>query len=510
MFYVLEEVVLSGKIIYTKFRNTIYRGVSGMREQKKSGYLPKLEVLSDSDRERIYSAALDVLEKTGLRIQDKDAISLLLNTGGKIKKDMVQISSRMVQEALDSAPKEIQIYNRDGQTAMLLNTKNSYFGNGSDCVFILDSFTGERRKFMKEDVEKAAIILDALENIDFVMPAGIISEKLSSVAGLLAFQATTVNTSKPILFTALNRQGAKDIFRLASIIAGGEDDLRKRPYIMHYVETTSPLSYSDDALQMLLLSAEKGVPIICAPGPIAGASAPTTLAGVLVLHLAESLSELVIAQLKNRGAPVIIGGCASIMDMRTTVSAYSGPEFFLLNAALTELCHFLNLPMFGTAGCSDSKKVDGQAAIESASSIITQLLCGADLIHDVGYIESGLTQSFDMMVMSNEIVGMAKRMKNGIKIDDDHIALDLIHELGAGGNYLAEEHTLKYFKTEFWMPGFMNRQIYESWAKDGKKGLEDLVKEKVKRILDEHRGSPIGEGKTREIISLLESRETLA
>lgn len=471
-----------------------------MEDRERAGHHPKLEVLSKDDQERIYSAALEVLEQTGIKIRVQEALSLLKEAGAQIERDIVHIPSRLVEEALKAAPKKISIYSRDGEPAMLLNTRNSYFGNGSDCVYILDSFTGERRKFTNEDVEKAAVICDALTNIDFVMPAGIVSDKPATVANLHAFQATTFNTSKPVLFTALNRQGAKAIIKAASIVTGGEDELRKKPFIMHYIETTSPLSYAKDAAEMLLSSAEKGVPIVCAPGPIAGASAPVTLAGILVLHLAESLSELVIARLKNEGTPAIIGGCPSIMDMKTAVSTYGGPEFYLLNAALTELCHSLDLPMFGTAGCSDSKKVDSQAAIESAISAVTQALCGANLVHDVGYIESGLTQSFDMMVMTNEVLGMVKRVKDGIKVDDDHLAVHLIDKVGPGGNYLAEPHTVKYFRSEFWMPEFMNRENYESWIEGGSRSLEERANKRVKSILANHKVTPLEERAKEEIL----------
>ena len=262
---------------------------------------------------------------------------------------MVHFPAQLVEKAIETAPKEITLYTRDGQPALLLNTENSYFGNGSDCVYILDSVTGERRKFTKEDVGNAARVVDALENFDFVMPAGIVSDKPVSTASVHAFQVTTFNTVKPVCYTATTRQETEAIIDVASIIAGGEDRLRKRPFLIQYIETSSPLSYSTDAAEMLLLCAERGVPIVCSPGPIGGATAPATLAGILVLHLAESLSMLVISQLKNEGVPAVIGGCASVMDMKTTVSAYGGPEFWLLNAALTELCHSLGLPMFGTA-----------------------------------------------------------------------------------------------------------------------------------------------------------------
>lgn len=481
-----------------------------MKDRQRVDHPLKFEVLPKNDRERIYSAALEVLERTGIKIREQEALFLLKEAGGQVEKDVVHIPSRLVEEALRTAPKEISIYSRDGQPAMLLNTRNSYFGNGSDCVYILDSFTGERRKFTKEDVEKAAIICDALPNINFVMPAGIISDKPAVVAGLHAFQATTFNTPKPILFTALNRQGAENIIKVASIVAEGEDELCRKPFIMHYVETTSPLSYSTDAAKMLLLSAEKGIPIVCAPGPIGGASAPVTLAGILVLHLAECLSEVVIAELKSEGVPVILGGCASIMDMKSAVSAYGGPEFYLLNAALSELCHFLNLPMFGTAGCSDAKMVDGQAAIESATSCVTQALSNANLIHDMGYIDSGLTTSFDMLVTTDEIVGMTKRIVDGVNTDADRLAVDLIGKVGPGGNYLAEPHTLKYFKDEHWMPKLIDRRNYEGWVKSGSRSFEERANKKVKSILDRHGVVSLEESKKEEILSLIKSREAEA
>ncbi len=478
-----------------------------MKDRQRAVRRSKFEVLSKDDQEKIYSAALEVLEKTGMRLHEPEALSLLKAAGATVEKDMVRFPVRLVERALETAPKEVLLYTRDGQPALLLNTQNSYFGNGSDCVYILDSFTGDRRRFTKEDVGNAARVVDALENLDFVMPAGIVSDKPVSVADVHAFQVTTFNTVKPVCYTAMTRQETADIIDVASIIAGGEDELRKKPFLIQYIETSSPLSYSTGAAEMLLLCAERGVPIICSPGPIAGASAPATLAGILVLHLAESLSMLVISQLKNEGTPAVIGGCASVMDMKTTVSAYGGPEFWLLNAALTELCHSLGLPMFGTAGCSDAKKVDGQVAIESALSAATQSLCGADLIHDVGYIDSGLTQSFDSLVIADEILGMVDRIRTGIEVDDERLAVDLIDKVGAGGNYMAQPHTVKYFRSEFWMPELLTRENYESWIEGGSKTLEERANEKTKSILNDHKAPPLGEEIKEEIFHFLESRE---
>lgn len=479
-----------------------------MQNNEKNGQqTTKYEVLSYHDREKIFSAALQILDTTGVKVYGEKPIELFKQVGAKVQNDIVCIPLKIIEKALSSAPKEITIYSRDGGDAILLNTKNSYFGNGSDCVYILDSFSGERRPFKIEDVKNAAVLLSALENIDFVMPAGIIAGLSEQVAGLYAFYITTKYTVKPVLFTALNRQGAWDIIHTATMLAGGEDALKKKPFIMHYVETSSPLQFSKDAGEMLIQSAEMGVPVVCSPGPIAGATAPATLAGILALHLAESLCELVLAQITKGGAPCIIGGCASIMDMKSTISAYAGPEFCMLNAALTELCHYLGLPMFGTAGCSDSKTGDSQAAIDSATSLITQVLCGADLIHDVGYIDSGLTQSFDMMVMSNEIIGMAKRMIDGIHVDDDHLALDIINTVGHGGNYLAEPHTVKYYRNEYWLPELINREWHERWVGSGSRDLEKIVNERVISILEKHEGDELEKEKDKEVLGFIKEKE---
>jgi len=290
------------------------------------------------------------------------------------------------------------------------------------------------------------------------------------------------------------------------VIAGGEEELRRRPFIIHYVEPTSPLVISKDAVDRLLLSADKGIPVVFTHVPMAGATSPVTLAGTLVTSLAESLGGVVISQLRREGLPLIVGGALGIMDMRTAVTPYSGPEFYLLNCAISELCKFIQIPMFGTAGCSDAKRIDEQAAIELALSVITQILSGANLIHDIGYLDLGLTGSFDMIVMNDQIIAMAKRFMRGINTDDEHLALEVTDNVGPGSSYLTEKHTLKHFKTEHWEPKLMDRGNYERWVKNGRKGLGERVNEKVKSILAEHKPEPLEEDKQEEVLRIIKNR----
>jgi len=207
--------------------------------------------------------------------------------------------------------------------------------------------------------------------------------------------------------------------------------------------------------------------------------------------LAEFLVGLVLSQLKRRGAPVIMGGVMSSMDMATSILSYGAPELVLASAAMTDVAKWLGLPMFSTAGCSDAKSLDQQAGIESAMSIVVAALSGANLIHDVGYLESGLLGSFDMLVMSDETIGMAKRILGGVRVTPETLATDLIEQVGPGGHYLTREHTRRNFRSELWLPTLIDRQMRRSWEASGKKTMGDRVRGRVRQILKEHVPAPI-------------------
>jgi len=241
----------------------------------------------------------------------------------------------------------------------------------------------------------------------------------------------------------------------------------------------------------LLYSAETGIPAIYTPCPMGGGTAPATMAGLLAQGLAECLTGVVLAQLRKKGAAIVIGGVQSIVDMRTAVLSYGAPELSLLSAASTDITKWLRLPMFSTAGCSDAKTLDQQAGIESAISVAIAALSGANLIHDVGYLESGLVGSFDMLVMSDEVISMVKHMLRGIVVDDEHLAAEVIHRVGPGGHFLADDHTLKHFRKQFWFPALLDRSRWADWEAAGRITLGQRVRERVKDILARFEPTPL-------------------
>ena len=469
--------------------------------------IPHLTTLSPEDRGKFFSAALDVLAQTGISVLEEKMLKMLGDAGARIDNTRAYIPTKLVEQALSTAPKEIQIYTRDGEPAMLLSSSNSYYGNGTDCPNVRDPFTGERRPFLKKDIEHAGILCDAISNFDFVMPTGVASDVPSAIADIHNFHAMLTNTPKPIIFTAYTPENHQDIYRIASIAAGGEKALQDKPFIISYPQPISPLTFNQEICDKLRFCAEHRVPVICTTAPITGGSGPVTAEGTMVLCLAECLSAIVIGQLINPGTPMITVGIPITLNMKTAAISFDAPELQLMSAALFDLREYIQLPFWGMAAATDSKLPDEQAAITAALSCTFQSLSGANLIHGIGCLESGMTTSFELIVMTNEIIGMLKRIMRGVNSDADHLAKEVIQEVGPGGEFLTHQHTLTYFK-ELWDSELFDRTSYETWVKNGSKSLCQRVNDKVKYIIKNHHPKPMSIEKSRAISEFLQIRES--
>ncbi len=454
----------------------------------------QFRVLSEDQMEDIHLAVLEVLARTGIKVHCDEGLAAYRKAGAKVKGERVWIPSPLVEEALRRAPHRVTLCNRDASRTVLLEDHKVYYGTGSDCPSIRDPFTGKVRRFLKKDIEDVARISDFLPNIDFHMSLGLMSDVPTATYFRHQYVAMLRNCTKPIVFTSADKACLTDIIEIAAANSGDLEELQKNPTLCLYAEPSSPLNHSKTAIEKLLLAAEKKIPVIYTPCPIAGATVPMTLAGALVVAVADSLSGLVAAQFHASGAPFITGGVLSTMDMASTIYTYGSPEFSLLEAALTDLAHFYKLPMFSTAGCSDSKVFDEQAAAEAMMSIFSAALSGANLVHDVGYLENGLIGSYEMLVASDEFIGMAKHFIKGVEVSRETLALDVIDKVGPGGNFVAEPHTKKHFREVEWFPKLMNRQNLSDWELSGAKPMRDRVNERVKEILSSHKVSPLNDG----------------
>jgi trimethylamine--corrinoid protein Co-methyltransferase len=458
---------------------------------------PQFRILSDKQIEELHFATLEILERTGVLFECQEAIELLDGAGADVSDPKrVKIPSYLVEQALRTAPKMITLYSRDGEPAIVLNGQTgSHFGSMPDCPYYLDPYEGQMRTCYVADIADTARVIDALPNMEWSYLAtghktvpGAIADKVS----LLQF---ILNSSKPVIAEINDVGSLREMIDLCSIVAGGEEKLRQKPFFGGSSEPVSPLVQGKDAMEKSLLCAEKGIPNVVYSMPMAGATTPATFAGCLAVANAEFLSQLVVLQLKNPGAPVIYGSIPNIMEMKTTIFPYGAPEMSLMVAALTEISHYYKLPMFGTAGCTDAQLVDAQAAAEVTHQVLLSALSGADLVHDVGLVYHATTISPELIVFVDEVIEMIKVVMGGIEINGETLALDLIERVGPRGTYISEKHTLKHFR-KFWVPTLFDRSAARG---EGTKRCAELLREKTIEILKTHQPKPLSDEVLKEL-----------
>jgi trimethylamine--corrinoid protein Co-methyltransferase len=462
----------------------------------------ELTALSDSDIRQIHLAALEVLRRTGVEFQHQGAVDALKEAGAFISDgNLVRFPPAMVEDAVASAPSRIVMCDRDGEPAMFLEGRRSYFGTGSDTLSLLDPRTGEHRRFVKADLIDAYHLCDALPNIDFVMSMGVPSDVDVSLQYDTQLAMMLEHSTKPIVFVTNDGASCRRAIDMAAVAAGGHAPLAERPQILLYSEPTSPLMQSETALEKLMLMAEYRLPVLHSPAVLMGGTGPITLAGGLVQAVAEVLSGLVLHQLTQRGAPFAFGAAVPHLDMGAMVASYVSPEFQLTNTAMAQLGRWYGMPTWGTAGCSDSKLADEQAALEAMLSHLMARLSGANLIHDAGYLESGLSMSFEMLVLVDELVGMTDRLMQGIEVSDDTVLVDEIDRVGPGGDYMKTKETVKRFR-EYWFPSLISRKTRDKWEEAGGTTLGQRLNARVREILAEHQPKALAPDKKAKIYEI--------
>jgi trimethylamine--corrinoid protein Co-methyltransferase len=446
---------------------------------------PYYRRLTDCQLDRLHDASLEILERTGVRFQEEEAISLFKSAGCDVLDgDRVHIPAWRVQWALNLAPKQIILYDQTGVPKIRLSGRKAYYGNGSDLLFIIDHETSEHRQPVLQDVVNIVKLLDSLDNYSFVMSGFIPSDIDSTVHERMQMLAMLQNTNKPIIYVTTSDQATRHCIAMAEATAGSEGELRRYPFAVNYINITHPLRHNPDSIQKLLWLSGKGLPFVYRPSIVTrGLSTPVTPAGFLAVNNAATLAGLVLSQLKREGAPFIRCSCAGgTFDMKTTVGLHSAPEIRGFNE---ELARYYKTPSFGIGGTSASKMVDQQAAMEAAMTLLTSTLAGAQLIHDVGYMDSGTTTSLNHMLICDEMISWVRKFMEGLKVDCETLGLDMVHQVGPDGDHLSSQHTFAHFKEDE-SPDLRDHRRYEDWLEDGATSLEDRARVKVNKIIGEH------------------------
>lgn len=457
-----------------------------MKKHSSSQFMGKngLTFFTKQEMEKIHSATLRLLEEVGCEVQYAPALEKLKEAGAFVHKKRVKFPPTLVEWAIRQAPSRINLYDRDGNFAMDCSGRNAYYGVGSACPNILDSYTGEHRLCNEEDNKNCVKVADAMPYIDYMMSmAQVYNHPKTSYEH--EYAAMIRYSSKPQVAITADLESTKNVVEMASIVRGGLDKLQEKPLFILYCEPTSPMVCTKESMEKVMYTAETGIPVLYAPIPMNGATGPMPLASCIIQANAECLAGLIVAQVTKPGAPFLYGAIITNMDMRSLQPTYASPETMIESLAMSEIGRELyHLPTWGTAGCSSSKLADEQAVLEGAQYITLAGLSGPNVIHDVGYTTFGLTFSLDLVVMMNDVIGRVRRFFDGVKLDDQHISMeeDLL-AIGPKGHYLGQNSTL-VLNRDYWESKLEDRNEFDRWTSLGSKSMGQRANEIVRDIIE--------------------------
>lgn len=464
-------------------------------------------VLAKDDVGRIHQAALRELERVGVKVGTGKGRALLAEAGAHVDEgtQVVRVPSHLVEEALDRTAKHIVLCGRSGDQDADLDLEHVHICNDGNGPVAIDFETGERRPSTADDLAKSALVSNALENLHVYWPMVTSQDVPPEIRTYVDLKVSFMHTDKHVQFaTAVTPENALRLIAMAEAVAGGPDALRKRPIISSVHTSIAPLQHDGGNMDTAFVFGRAGVPvaIFTMPGP--GTSGPITLAGSIVVAAMEFLSGLTMCQLANPGSPVIWGTGIAPLDMRTTTRAGGSPEHGLTGAAVTQIAHAYGVPSL-CGGFDATASVPGtQAALEQFASGLSLVLGGADLICGTGLLEDARTLWLEQLVIDDEMVAMIRRIADGIVVDEDHLALDVIEKVGIGGMFLGQRHTVDHVRKEHFLPKLVDRRSFDLWSADGRKSMEERARTKVREALARPPPNPLPGETVRALDGLIE------
>ena len=460
--------------------------------------------LGEQERQKIHQASLEILERVGIDVHDEQARQRLVAGGARADGIRLRIPEYMVERALATTPKRLTLYNRQGQVAIRAWGYNTHYGGGSDCLNVLDHRTGQRRKGTLQDVKEAAIVQDALPELDFVMSMFLPADVDQRIYDRYQMDVMLNHTSKPIVFVTPDFEGCVAAVEMCEAVAGGAEAFRQRPFATCYINVTSGLVANAEALQKCIYLAEKGLPMLYIPLNAGGVNAPATTAGCMASMNAGTLLGIVLAQLVREGTPVAVPGWnGGPYNLKTMVGNYVLADE---QGVPTEMGKHYGLPVFGLGGSTDAKVLDQQCGMEATVSLMTALLHGANIVHDVGFMDSGLQGSLQLQVIANDTIGWLRAATRGVPVDDESMALDVIEELGPTGDYLSHQHTMRHFREPFYSR-LADKGTHSQWVARGATTMEERAARQVEEILESHRPEPLPAGVQRSLAAIVQREQ---
>jgi trimethylamine--corrinoid protein Co-methyltransferase len=445
--------------------------------------------LTEEQVRRIHEASLNVLQQTGIRVDNEEVLALFCKAGASVDGNRVRIPHAMVEEAVDKVPSQVLLAGRDPAHDLLLEDKRVYAGTGGSPTQVLDPGAETVRPGTLSDLADIVRLADALEHVDFIViplyPTDVPKEEVP----VNRFYTSLINTTKHVMGGMDSVRGAEQVLEMGMRIAGSLEALQERPFISCITSwMVSPLHLDVRVADILLYWCRNGLPLVLSSAPMAGSSAPITLAGTLVQLNAEQLSGIVLTQLVRPGTPVLAGYIPGVADMRTGGYLGGAVEFGMMQAAAAQMAQFYGVPIYGSGGMTDSKLPDQQAGYEKMVTLLLAAMSGCNYIHHaVGMITNMNSISLEQAVIDDELVGMVMRVLRGIEVTDETLAGEVIERVGPGGNFLIDHHTIQFMRSEFFFPKVGDRQDRTLWEEEGKLDIRARAAARAKRLLREHR-----------------------
>lgn len=447
---------------------------------------PLFHMLRADDITAIDVKARQILAEVGISINSEKYRNILEQSGARVNHDkrLVQLDGSWVDRYIDQAPSTFTLFSRDNRNDVLMGGERVHFGNGGRAFRILDMMSGGYRETLLRDIANSAALVQYLDRIQIYIIACQAYDIGPEYYHVHDFYHAFNNTTKHVMGGCDSMEGARQMYELACIIAGDEDELRDHPFVSVITNPISPLSIDEHTLEVLDFFAARGVPVTCATAPIAGATAPVTLAGTLVQMHAEELAAIAVVQCLHPGAKILYGAFPTVMDLKTMEISTGSVEMGMMNAAAVQLAKLYHLPNYASGGVTEAKEPNIQAGFEKNFSNLMVAMVGADFIHlSAGLMDSANSFSYEQLAIDDENIGMINRILHGIDVYPETLAFDVIRDVGPWGNYLMEEHTVKHLHQLFY-PSLAERHSFELWESKGKPSMLKRAKSWVQKTLE--------------------------
>jgi len=468
-------------------------------------------VFTDEQVRTLHHATLEILETTGIKVESREALEIFSGAGARVDRSgthgIVKISPDIIEKCIHSAPSRVTYHGRDAKYDFIAEPNKVGFSTFGECVQIIDPITRRLRSTTKEDLGKITRVCDRLDEIVIVeRPVGSL-EQFAATQALHNYEAMVSNTGKHVFLGFYSGGNAKRIAQMAAACVGGDKKFRKRTPVTAFVCPTSPLVLVKMCCDVIIQSARLGIGVAPISMVLAGTTSPVTLAGSIVLHNAEVLSAIVLAQLTAPGIPCTYASMSTIIDLRTAVPVTGSPEHGLISAGLTQLAKMYQLPCWVGGGVSDSKIPDTQVAYDFSLSATMAALSGPNFVYGAGALESGLTFDYAKLIMDCEQIGRIQHMLKGIPVNQNTLALDIIKEVGPGGEFLTHSHTFDNMRATS-KSDLFDRRSRSSWMnKTAGKDLTERAYERALEIISSHEPPPLTKGAAETMRSIVDTYE---